>query len=120
MSEVEKFREHVAVVDRSRKDGTENQWWQRVRFRADPEDYRPVKWPPPGPYWCSGHGWGDPMFDEHGQTEYSIVVAYVKKREQVEEFWPEATHVEMLEATVPLNFTDRFPQPHWWPIEQST
>jgi hypothetical protein len=29
--------------------------WIRYRFHANADDYRPVKFPPPGPYWCSGY-----------------------------------------------------------------
>lgn len=76
----------------------------RARFRADPEDYRPVKWPPPGPYWCSGQA---------GNGSYSIVVAYADSEEQINEFWPEASHIYATEETE-MVFTDRFPKPEWW------
>ena len=80
--------------------------WLRCRFRAYVEDFRPVKWPPVGPYWCSGYG------DDH-----SIVIAYVKSESQVEEYWPEASFVEVVE-TDNITFTDRFQKPDWWIEEQ--
>ena len=76
--------------------------WVRVRFKANEEDYRPVKFPPPGPYWCTGYSEG-----------HSVVVAYVKDIEQIEEFWPEAEDLDADEATE-IEYTDRFPQPDWY------
>lgn len=75
----------------------------RVRFHVDEEDYRPVKWPPPGPYWCSGGGDG-----------YSIVVAYVETVKQLKQFWPEADHIDVMNENVPITFSDRFAKPDWW------
>ena len=47
--------------------------WTRYRFRADPDDYRPIIFPPPGPYWCSGYGFeGDP----EEPADYSIVITW--------------------------------------------
>ena len=42
--------------------------YERHRFKTDLEDYRPVTFPPPGPYWCTGET------DDH-----SVVVAYLPK-----------------------------------------
>lgn len=77
--------------------------WIRARFTVEHSDYRPVKWPPPGPFWCSGtsaEGW-------------PIVVAYVRAEEQVTAFWPEAASVDA-SGSGPIVFTDRFPRPDWW------
>lgn len=76
----------------------------RARFKADPEDYRPIKWPPPGPFWCTGYS---------GDDSHAIVVAYVDNEDQVREFWPEAEDIESEERTE-YTFTDRFPCPKWW------
>jgi len=76
--------------------------WLRCRFNANLEDYRPIKFPPPGPFWCSGEG-----------EDYSVIVAYLKTEEQIEEFWPEATNISIQEREE-INFTDRFPKPDWW------
>lgn len=74
----------------------------RARFKADPEDYRPVLWPPPGPYWCTGSG-----------DDYSIVVAYAESEAEIRKFWPEAEDIDAEPATEYV-FTDRFQKPEWW------
>ncbi len=76
--------------------------WYRCRFHADLDDYRPVAWPPPGPFWCSGTG-----------DDYSVIIAYVTSEEQVIEFWPEANNISAEECDE-IVFTDRFPEPEWW------
>ena len=81
--------------------------WLRCRFQADAADYRPVTFPPPGPFWCSGHG------DDH-----SIVVAYVKYIDQVKEFWPEAEDIDIMQEDVEIEFTERFSKPSWWEGEK--
>lgn len=77
--------------------------WIRVRFHAALPDYRPVTWPPPGPYWCSGEG-----------DDYSIIVAYVRFMSQVTKYWPEATHIEECGGNGEIVFTDRFPKLDWY------
>lgn len=77
----------------------------RARFKANSDDYRPIKWPPPGPYWCTGYA---------GDESYAIVVAYAKDETQVLEYWPEAADIDTQEASA-FVFTDRFPRPDWWP-----
>ena len=76
----------------------------RARFKADAEDYRPIKWPPPGPYWCTGYA---------GDMSSAVVVAYADSEDQIREYWPEATDIES-EPRDSYTFTDRFPQPQWW------
>lgn len=76
----------------------------RARFKADADDYRPIKWPPPGPYWCTGHA---------GDESHSIVVAYADNEDQIREFWPEASDIDA-ETVTEMVFTDRFPEPGWW------
>jgi hypothetical protein len=80
--------------------------WNRHRFRADATDYRPVLWPPPGPYWCTGHG-----------DDYSTVVAYLPVDVSVTALWPEATHIDTEEVNE-IVFTERFPRPAWWKVDQ--
>lgn len=75
----------------------------RVRFHADLDDPRPIKWPPPGPFWITGSG-----------DEYSTVVAYLNTEAEIEDFWPEATAVDVHELDCEPQFSDRFPQPEWW------
>ncbi len=76
----------------------------RARFTADFDDYRPVKWPPPGPYWCSGY---------HGDETGSVVVAYVDNEDQIQEYWPEARQIDCV-PDQEIVFTSRFPKPAWW------
>lgn len=76
--------------------------WYRYRFHANEDDYRPVAWPPPGPYWCTGYGDG-----------YSTVVAYLPPDEPLTFWWPEATNVDAEEVDE-IVFSDRFPEPEWW------
>lgn len=76
--------------------------WMRSRFHAHPDDWRPVTWPPPGPYWCSGHGDG-----------YSIVIAWHRPDQTITTWWPEATDIDTTEHDE-LTFWDRFPRPEWW------
>lgn len=81
----------------------------RARFQANADDYRPIKWPPPGPYWCTGYA---------GDESHSIVVAYVESVKQLREFWPEAADITTQDADAFI-FTDRFPRPDWWPADRS-
>lgn len=76
--------------------------WFRVRFKTDSEDFRPVQFPPPGPYWRSGSGDG-----------HSILVAYVRNVAQIEHYWPEGYDLES-EKVDEIVFSERFPKPEWW------
>lgn len=82
----------------------------RARFKADPGDYRPVKWPAPGPFWCSGSA---------GDGSYSIVIAYAKDEDQIREYWPEARDIDAEEKDK-IIFTDRFARPDWWPSDRES
>lgn len=79
--------------------------WLRVRFFQPSDDYRPIKWPPVGPYWCSGY---------RGSDNAACIVAFVKSIDQVREYWPEADDIDQLDEPGPIYFTDRFPRPDWW------
>lgn len=74
----------------------------RCRFKANPDDYRPVSWPVPHPYWCTGFGNG-----------YSIVVAYADNEQQILDLWPEARELHSTEVEGYV-FTDRFEKPDWF------
>lgn len=78
----------------------------RVRFHANPDDYRPIKWPITHPYWCSGYG-----------ADCSIVVAYAASVDQITELWPEASNIDVLnDNCTEYVFTDRFPKPDWFQL----
>lgn len=76
--------------------------WRRYRFHANEDDPRPVKFPPPGPFWVSGYG-----------EDYAVVVAYLPHWADLHDFWPEASDVTVQERAE-ITFTDRFPSPKWW------
>ena len=79
----------------------------RVRFHTSSvDDPRPVKFPPPGPWWCTG---------EAGDGSYATVVAYVEKIGQVKKFWPEAKSLDHHATEEPV-FNGRFPKPKWWKL----
>ena len=75
----------------------------RVRFEANPDDFRPVHWPIEYPYWCSGYG-----------ENYSIIVAYADSLEYILKNWPEAENIDIMQSDCKIEFTDRFPKPEWW------
>lgn len=98
--------------------------WIRYRFHASPVDYRPVLWPPPGPFWCSGYGGvnfdGDD--DEEVTCGYSIVVAYVPGEggvEMLKKYWPEADQIDPMQEEETITYTSRFPKPDWWKEEDA-
>ena len=84
-----------------------NEQMHRYRFHANEHDWRPVTFPPPGPYWCTGYGDG-----------YATLVAWVPKG-QVQAYWPEATEIDDMGAQ-PIFFTDRMPKPDWWQAREVT
>lgn len=74
----------------------------RVRFYANLEDYRPIKWPIKYPYWCTGY-----------TANHSTIIAYVTDVNEITELWPEAVMIDPEEVTT-ITFTDRFPKPDWF------
>lgn len=74
----------------------------RARFRADPDDPRPVNWPVKHPYWVTGHG-----------EDYSILVAYADNEEDLLASWPEAHSIDVSYVDEYV-FTDRFAKPDWF------
>ena len=77
----------------------------RARFYTNCEDPRPIKSPPPGPWWETGYA-----FDE----SYSVVVAYFETDDQIQQFWPDAFQVDIHERNCEPYFSERFPKPDWW------
>ncbi len=76
----------------------------RARFKANMNDYRPVKWPVKHPYWCTGYG-----------TNYSIIVAYADNEAEILENWPEAQDID-IEEVDEYTFSERFPKPDWFNV----
>jgi len=79
--------------------------WKRYRFYTCEEDYRPVIFPPSGPWWCTGYTGDD--------WERAIIAAYLPEGEDIRKYWPEAEDIEF-EGRDSIQFTDRFPKPKWW------
>jgi hypothetical protein len=77
--------------------------WTRHRFVSDSEDYRPLVWPPAGPWWCSG--WDS--------EDRAVIIAYVPSNEDLHTYWPEALNVDSEECEH-ITYSDRFPKPFWW------
>lgn len=76
----------------------------KVRFYQPTEDYRPVIWPVPHPYWCTGFN------DTH-----NILVVYVDSVEQLKLQWPEAEQIDVFQEDADhYVFTDRFSKPDWF------
>lgn len=77
----------------------------RARFKANIQDPRPVKYPPPHPWWVSG---------TLGNNSACIIVAYADSTEQILELWPEAKEIDVMQDDrAEYLFTDRFPRPRW-------
>jgi hypothetical protein len=83
--------------------------YNRIRFHANCEDWRPVIFPPLGPYWCSGTG-----------DDYSIIVAYVPCtddwQDELLKYWPEAVNIDLMQESIDIRFSDRFPKPDWFTL----
>lgn len=76
--------------------------WNRHRFKTDADDYRPLEFPPPGPYWVTA-GMGAPW----------TLIAYLPPDVDLYKYWPEAKHVDTEEEDK-ITYTSRFPKPSWW------
>ena len=83
--------------------------WKRYRFKEASKDYRPVKFPPPGPYWCSGYD----------SDDNAVIVAYLPADAELTDWWPEPIDIEVEDRTE-ITFTDRFSKPDWYPGESNT
>lgn len=90
--------------------------WLRVRFAIHEQepgelDSRPIKFPPPGPYWVSGQGQGC------DDAYYDILIAFVPSIESLMEYWPDAdlewSGVD-IQPRDEITFSDRFRKPDWW------
>jgi len=75
----------------------------RVRFQANPDDPRPIKWPVKHPYWVTGYD---------GDGSHSIIVSYADDEQYIMDNWPEAENLDSQEVDGYI-FTGRFPKPEW-------
>jgi hypothetical protein len=82
------------------------QSWTRFRFKTRSyPDMRPVIFPPPGPWWCSGRASDD---------SYAIIIFWCPSKTRITRYWPDAFDIEPDENVGPPQWTDRFPKPDWW------
>jgi len=91
---------------------TKSKLWDRIRFETTHPDYRPIKFPPPGPYWCAGLG-GD---EDNGDNHW-IIVAYFptgSPDSAIKKFWPESRAFDRMEEAVHIMYSDRFQKPKWY------
>ena len=88
--------------------------WNRVRFKTKSDDYRPIKFPPPGPYWVSGQ-----TLEGVDDIMVFILVAWCKDESQIKEYWPEAYDFEPSDNTYPeIVYSERFSRPKWYEEKQ--
>lgn len=80
----------------------------RYRFLTAGDDYRPVSFPPPGPFWCSGYS----------SDDRAVIVAFLPTGACLTEWWPDAANVDAKEVPH-FSFSDRFQRPKWWSPEAS-
>ena len=77
--------------------------FKRYRFTTKEADYRPVKFPPPGPWWCTGYD----------SSDNAILVCYLPSKVDLKEYWPEAENIDYTEEEQ-IVYTSRFPKPKWY------
>lgn len=78
---------------------------RRYRFElVGVDDPRPVTWPIPHPYWCTGYS----------SSDGPIIVAYGESDEYILANWPEAELPLDYEEVDGYKFSDRFPKPDWF------
>mgnify|MGYP003620840101 FL=1 len=81
--------------------------WKRYRLKTYAvTDNRPLIFNPKYPWWCSGYG-----EDEKG--EYSVIIVYLPKEEDLLKHWDDAFDVEFTEEES-ISFSDRFPKPSYF------
>lgn len=82
--------------------------WKRYRFYTKEEDYRPIKFNPSFPWWCSGFA---------GDESYSVIIAFLPAKEVLTDYWPDAYEIDEQDVE-DVSFSDRFPKPDYYvPLE---
>jgi hypothetical protein len=81
--------------------------WKRYRLKTYAvSDNRPLIFNPKYPWWCSGYG-------EDEKSEYSVIIAYLPKDEDLVKYWDDAFDVEFTEEES-ISFSDRFKKPSYF------
>ena len=84
---------------------------KRYRFMQPTEDYRPISWPIPWPYWCSGSAFGA------NDETINILIAYAPDDEYIKKYWPEAYELDGCNEDLKpedILFSSRFQRPDWY------
>ena len=77
--------------------------WRRYRFETKSvEDYRPLKFNPCYPWWCSGYG-----------DNTATIIAWLPDNEDLYQYWDDADNVDYQEHNE-IKFSDRFPKPEYF------
>jgi hypothetical protein len=80
-----------------------NKKWMRYRFKTKSiKDYRPLKFDPRYPWWCTGEGDG-----------HVIIVAYLPFEANLIEYWNDAYDIDF-EGRDSIEFSSRFPKPEYY------
>ena len=80
--------------------------WIRYRFSTRYDDYRPAIFNPAYPWWCTGGG-------EDNKGEFSIIIAYLPKAEDLMNYWDDAYDINKVEKES-IVFSERFPKPDYF------
>lgn len=110
---IERMRKQTEADNKAKKEqlrdnnegARHNSYWRRYRFKTKSvEDYRPLKFNPHYPWWCSGEA-----LDGSNAT----IIAYLPVGESLLLYWDDAYDIEWTEEN-DIQFSDRFPKPKWF------
>lgn len=81
--------------------------WNRYRLKTYAvADNRPLIFNEKYPWWCSGYG-------EDSNGEYSVIIAWLPKCEDILKYWDDAFDFEFTEEDS-ISFSSRFPKPEYF------
>tara|TARA_R110000782_G_scaffold86693_1_gene168068 strand:- start:66 stop:350 length:285 start_codon:yes stop_codon:yes gene_type:complete len=81
--------------------------WNRYRLKTYAvADNRPLIFNEKHPWWCSGYG-------EDSNGEYSVIIAWLPKGEDILKYWDDAFDFEFTEEDS-ISFSSRFPKPEYF------
>lgn len=79
----------------------------RYRLYVNNSDYRPMFYPPPHPWWCSGQTMNE-----------AIIISYAGDETEVKALWPELNSpqykIDSCDKKDRYSFSSRFQPPDWW------
>lgn len=81
--------------------------WKRYRLKTYAvNDNRPLVFDERYPWWCSGYG-------ENENGEYSVIISFLPKEENILKYWDDAFDIEFTEEDE-ITFSSRFPKPKYF------